>query len=916
MYRLLGDLIHEGVVMKIADDLYVGGDDIHTLLHNWERVLRLFKQANHRLSPSKTVVCPITTTVLGWIWSAGSLSVSPHKVNPLTQCELPVTVKALRGWCGAAKHIKACIPQYSALLADFEKATAGKESREKVSWTEELKSSFKHAQEALANPKTITIPRRDDHLIITNDGAVRNGGIGSILYILRNGRMLLGGYYSAKLKPHHERWLPCEVEALAISSATNHWSTLILQSFHQTQILSDSRPCILAYEKLCRGEYSMSARVSTFLSTLSQYRVKLQHIAGSANLPADYLSRSAMECSHKNCQICKFVAESENSVVMLVTVSDILSGKSRMPFTNSASWKQTQQDCPALRRVFAHLSQGTRPGKKATNIKDIKRYLKVATLGADGLLVVKSSMPFVATRSLIVVPRHVLAGFLTSLHLQLQHPVASQLQKIFDRHFYSLDSQKEIKTIVNGCAQCSALRSMPKEVPTFTSSQPPSSPGVAFACDIMCRARQKIIVYRDVFSSFTLARIIANEQKESIRNSILECTAELKAPNGVSIRVDGASAMQSLRNDPILQANGIVIEVGELKNINKNPIAEKAIGELEREIRKAQPEGGPISSHLLALTVAVLNRRIRNRGLSSKEIITQRDDLTGEQFVFEDNTLADQMYQNRLNNHIPSAASKAPRGKLPNKCRANPGDLVYLKSDGTKHQARDRYIVTRIDNDYVTIKKLCGSRFGSKEYKVKTYDIYCVPSVTHLHDYHPQDEHSADSSTEDSDYNGNNTPFPRLLPKTTSDSSDTDSDNDAQIVDIPKKLQPHVIEVSAQPDMAARNPVNEDMPDSDHDSAPDISDYEDIADSDLNTSTQDTISSRHDDFNMSPNNHATSRDTSMDGSDLFTIHNQCVHPLSQALDLASHSPNSPNVSISRRRRARPKWLQSGDWDTD
>jgi len=489
MYRLLGDLIHEGVVMKIADDLYVGGDDIHTLLHNWERVLRLFEQANLRLSPSKTVVCPITTTVLGWIWSAGSLSVSPHKVNPLTQCELPVTVKALRGWCGAAKHIKACIPQYSALLADFEKATAGKESREKVSWTEELKSSFKHAQEALANPKTITIPRRDDHLIITNDGAVRNGGIGSILYILRNGRMLLGGYYSAKLKPHHERWLPCEVEALAISSATNHWSTLILQSFHQTQILSDSRPCILAYEKLCRGEYSMSARVSTFLSTLSQYRVKLQHIAGSANLPADYLSRSAMECSHKNCQICKFV-ESENSVVMSVTVSDILSGKSRMPFTNSASWKQTQQDCPALRRVFAHLSQGTRPGKKATNIKDIKRYLKVATLGADGLLVVKSSMPFVATRSLIFVPGHVLAGFLTSLHLQLQHPVASQLQKIFDRHFYSLDSQKEIKTIVNGCAQCSALRSMPKEVLTFTSSQPPSSPGVGFACDIMCRAGQ------------------------------------------------------------------------------------------------------------------------------------------------------------------------------------------------------------------------------------------------------------------------------------------------------------------------------------------------------------------------------------------------------------------------------------------
>ena len=33
MFRVLGDLIHEGVVMKIADDLYVGGNDIASLLY-------------------------------------------------------------------------------------------------------------------------------------------------------------------------------------------------------------------------------------------------------------------------------------------------------------------------------------------------------------------------------------------------------------------------------------------------------------------------------------------------------------------------------------------------------------------------------------------------------------------------------------------------------------------------------------------------------------------------------------------------------------------------------------------------------------------------------------------------------------------------------------------------------------------
>ena len=41
-------------------------------------------------------------------------------------------------------------------------------------------------------------------------------------------------------------------------------------------MLSDSKPCIQAYEKLTQGEFSSSARVSTFLSTLSRYHINLQ----------------------------------------------------------------------------------------------------------------------------------------------------------------------------------------------------------------------------------------------------------------------------------------------------------------------------------------------------------------------------------------------------------------------------------------------------------------------------------------------------------------------------------------------------------------------------------------------------------------------------------------------------------------
>ena len=76
----------------------------------------------------------------------------------------------------------------------------------------------------------------------------------------------------------------------------------------------------------------------------------------------------------------------EDSVVRSTSVQDIRC-LSRLPFTTRSAWAQIQSQCPDLRRTHAHLKQGTRPSKKLTNIRDVKRYLNVASI-AKGLLVV------------------------------------------------------------------------------------------------------------------------------------------------------------------------------------------------------------------------------------------------------------------------------------------------------------------------------------------------------------------------------------------------------------------------------------------------------------------------------------------------------------------------------------------------
>lgn len=63
----------------------------------------------------------------------------------------------------------------------------------------------------------------------------------------------------------------------------------------------------------------------------------------------------------------------------------------------------------------------------------------------------------------------------------------------------------------------------------------------------------------------------------------------------VVIRVDPATGFVSLKNTTALQHLGVSIEVGRVKNINKNPVAEKAVLKLEEELLRQEPGGGPVS---------------------------------------------------------------------------------------------------------------------------------------------------------------------------------------------------------------------------------------------------------------------------------------------------------------------------------
>ena len=338
MCRVLGDLLQEGIVVKLADDLYCGGSTPENLLHNWKRILQALHFSGLSLSAPKTIIASRSAVILGWLWCGGSLQASSHRISTLTQCPLPLTVKSLRSFIGAYKVLARVLPGCAGFLAPLDEAAAGKPSAERIIWTDELSKQFHTAQKALSTHKSITLPSPCDQLWIVTDGAVKRGGIGATLYVLRSGRLLLSGFFSAKLRKQQVLWLPCEVEALAIAVPIKHFSPFIVQSQHKTCILTDSKLCVQAFEKLCRGEFSASPRVTTFLSMVSRYAVSIRHVAGIANLPSDHASRNTMDCSEERCQVCGFIRQTEEATVYNIILKDIESGDLRLPFTGRHTW--------------------------------------------------------------------------------------------------------------------------------------------------------------------------------------------------------------------------------------------------------------------------------------------------------------------------------------------------------------------------------------------------------------------------------------------------------------------------------------------------------------------------------------------------------------------------------------------------
>ena len=269
----------------------------------------------------------------------------------------------------------------------------------------------------------------------------------------------------------------------------------------------------------------------------------------------------------------------------------------------------------------------------------------------------------------------------------------------------------------------------------------------------MCK--KKILVAVENFSGFVITQFSKSEKHSDLLEALIQAVYPFKSSSLSSIRVDQAPGFRKLisKNED-LSRMGIKLVPGEAKNDNALSICDKKMQELEREIKKTAPSNNVISLHILAKATATVNEKVRNQGLSAKEIIFSRDQFSNKNLEISDEVFANKVMEDRNINNLYSSKSKSTHGKEALPANAVKGDLVFLKHDGDKLSRRDMYLVTDTDDDkdVVTVCKI--SKAFSNEpasfqphnylYKVKQTEIYKAPNqptVLEIDQYYPQVHH-------------------------------------------------------------------------------------------------------------------------------------------------------------------------------
>ena len=115
-------------------------------------------------------------------------------------------------------------------------------------------------------------------------------------------------------------------------------------------------------------------------------------------------------------------------------------------------------------------------------------------------------------------------------------------------------------------------------------------------------------------------------------------------------------------------------------------------------------------------------------------MLTQRDQITGEQLPVDDRCIITDRHFARLHNHPFSAKAKAKVKTYPPETNLSVVDLLMIKSEKDKPKPRDKYLITKLEDQKCYLRKFTTTQFRSKLYEVPLSACFPLSHQEHVSD--------------------------------------------------------------------------------------------------------------------------------------------------------------------------------------
>uniref|UniRef100_A0A6G5ABF5 RNA-directed DNA polymerase n=1 Tax=Rhipicephalus microplus TaxID=6941 RepID=A0A6G5ABF5_RHIMP len=268
-------------VVHYIDDVLVATTTWEEHMQTLSELMNRIREAGLKIKPQKSEIGMTSIVFLGHRLGDGTIQPVEDTIIKIAKAPLPTTKKQLRSFLGLAGYYRDLIPHYAEKALPLTEMTKKRESN-KINWNIEGQTAFETLKQALASGPILKAPDLKRGFVLRSDAS--DSCIGAVLMQEHDGVLYPVKYASRQLLPREQNYSTIERECLALVWAVEKFHIFLYGTYFTVQ--TDHQP--LQY--LSRAKH-LNSRVLRWSLVLQEYNFHVEHIKGSENVGADYMSR-------------------------------------------------------------------------------------------------------------------------------------------------------------------------------------------------------------------------------------------------------------------------------------------------------------------------------------------------------------------------------------------------------------------------------------------------------------------------------------------------------------------------------------------------------------------------------------------------------------------------------------------------